>query len=155
MNIIIGIILGIVAGSLMSSFYLYLIYVIPFIKNLETKGLLRINHGLKKYVLFGASITLLIGLIIVLLAYVFSNPIIFKWLLISLSWLVAILLIDTHLMVFFFKNKKKINTILNFKDIIIRQSTSPEVGNILRKLEEDLYKDKYEKIISDIEKVQK
>lgn len=135
MNIIIGLILGVMAGSLMSSFCMYLIYVIPFINGLDKKGLLKANHGLKKYVLLGASITLLIGLLIILLAYFFSNQIIFKWLILAVMFLLGTLLLDTHLMPLFFKNRKKPQTILNFKDIIIRQSSSPEVGQILRGLE--------------------
>lgn len=119
-NILLGVFLGIGAASLMTSFYLYLIYVIPFISRLDRQHLLKKGHNLKRYVLLGGAISFGLGILIIVLTLVFANGMVEKWLTLTIITVLVVFLVDTHVLDRFGKGNKRIQTILNFKEPIVK-----------------------------------
>lgn len=119
-HIILGVLLGIGAASLMISFYLYLIYVIPFISRLDRQHLLKNGHNLKRHVLLGGAISFGLGILIIVLTLVFANGTVEKWLTVAIAAISVVFLVDTHVLDRFGKDNKRIQTILNFKEPILK-----------------------------------
>lgn len=139
---IIAIAVSIFSIGLMMTLYLNYIYVFPFIKRLDNDNKLKSNHSLHTIVLANSVLTFIFGLAILLLSYYFGSSLFIKMFNVCLILAIVLLLIDTHVLSRFGKDKKKKQTICNFEEPISLKLKDPsDFGKYLYTLETNTFGD--------------
>lgn len=128
--------------GLMMTLYLNYIYVFPFIRRLDSDHKLKSNHSLYTIVLINSVLTFVFGLVILLLSYYFGSELFIKMFNVCLILAIVLLLIDTHILSKFGKDKKKKQTICNFEaPISLKLKDRLDFGRYLYTIETNAFED--------------